>query len=101
MAYALKDVDDAEALIRELRPDAKIWRDSYGWSLTIGDGYNHGLVIFIFRPRCDDLGEKEITSTKEEIRDICFLMGSQWTADEVLKLTSQMSRRRAPINRIQ
>lgn len=100
MPYSLQDVDAAEALIRELRPDADIWRGYDGMFLTVGDKDCNGLAIFIFRPRRDDLEEREIVSSEEEIRDICFWMGSQWTADEALRMA-----RKFPgghdINRIQ
>lgn len=77
MPYSIKDVDDSEALIRELRPDAVIWRN--GMMLTVGDKECEGLAVFVFRPRRDDLEEREITSSPDEIRDICLWLGPQWT----------------------
>lgn len=83
MAYSLNDVDAAEALIRKLRPDAIISRDDFDWSLSVKDKDSE-IAIILFQN--GDEGRPERISTEEEIRDICFLMGSQWTAEEALRL---------------
>ena len=93
MSYSLKDVDDAEALIRELRPDAVVWRGYDGMMLTVGDKDCRGPAHYVFRPQRDDLGEVEIVRSMEEIRDLCFFLGGQWTAEEAARIAAAARKR--------
>jgi hypothetical protein len=98
MPYSLKDVNDAEALVRSLRPEAIISRGDYDWSLSIMDK-NSNAAFVLFQPQRDDTGQREISSTLDEIRDICFFMGGQWTAEEAAKIAAA-ARRHYGVNRL-
>lgn len=98
MSYFIKDVDAAEALVRELRPETIISRGDYDWSLSIRDKHSNSAFI-LFRPKREDIGQSEIVSTLGEIRDLCFFFGGQWTAEEAAKFGAA-ARKRFDINRI-
>lgn len=90
MAYTLKDVDDAEALVRELRPDMTIYRQSFDWELAIKEATGDS-AIWLFRIRSQQ--NPEVRSTPDEIGDICFISGAQWTPEQIAKIKqSQQSR---------
>lgn len=99
MSYSMKDVDNAESLIRQLRPDIMISRGDYDWALSICDK-DRTCAFIVFRPEMD--GRDEISSTLDQIRDLCFFFGSQWTAEEALRLgvAARKSFDKRPINRI-
>lgn len=80
MPYSMQDVDEAEALVRKIRPETLISRDDYDWTLVIKDKDSNFVVILF---QCGDESRREITTSSDEIRDICFLLGSQWTPEQV------------------
>lgn len=89
MAYSLRDVDAAEALVRETRPETIIERGDYDWSLRIADKEWQSPGVILFQPRRDDIGQCEIRSSPEQIKDICFMLGSQWTQEQLNKINSR------------
>jgi hypothetical protein len=99
MPYTLQEVDDAEALVREIRPATLISRDDYDWALAIKDKDSQSAII-LFRPQRGE--QSEICSTPEEIESICHFLGSQWTAEEVTRIAAAARKHAAlKINRIQ
>lgn len=84
MTYTLKDVDDAEALVLAERPGTLTYRDDYDWGLVIRADENSTHAIILFQ--CGDQYRPEIKSTPEEIRNICYWIGSQWTPEQIEKI---------------
>lgn len=98
MDYTLKDVDDAEALVRRIRPDTLISRDNYDWDLAIRDNESRYEIVLFRSPRGEG---PAIASTTEEIESICYYMGSQWTSEQVERIAAASRRHVAKkINRI-
>jgi hypothetical protein len=81
MTYYLKDVDRAEDIVRKECPDAIIHRGDVDWSLVVRAG---DTAIILFQPPMD--GQREIKSTPEEVKTICFVLGSQWTPEQIAKM---------------
>lgn len=88
MAYTLKDVDEAETLIRAERPDLLISRGDFDWALAIADK-DKTLGFVLFRPEREDIGQSEIKTPLGEIKDICFLYGEQWTPEHISKMAER------------
>jgi hypothetical protein len=86
MSYSIKDVDAAEALVREIRPETLIQRGDYDWSLSIADKELTSPGFILFQPERGDIGQREISTPLDEIKDICFMLGSQWTPEQIAKM---------------
>lgn len=96
MSYSIKDVDAAEKIIRAERPDLVISRGDYDWSLSVASKpQGHGVILF--QPEREENGQREISSTLEEVKNICFLLGDQWTAEQIEKITSNRKEATNPI----
>lgn len=85
MPYSLKDVDAAEALVLAIRPETLVERGDFDWSLSVRDKDSTYAVI-LFQPRFE--GQPEIKSTEEHIRNVCFMLGSQWTPEQIGQMTA-------------
>ncbi len=80
MSYSLKDVDEAEALVRSMRPETLISRDDYDWSLAVKDKDSTVAVILF---QCGDETRPEIRSSLDDVRNVCFWLGRQWTPEQI------------------
>jgi hypothetical protein len=85
MGYYLKDVEAVESAVKRVRPTAVTHRFDYGFGLSVEDGEGGGSFI-LFRPARFE-GESEISTSVEEAEDFAFMLGSQWTPDEISKMT--------------
>jgi len=88
MTYSLKDVNAAEALVRKIRPNTIIQRGDYDWSLAIADKELTTSAIILFQPEREDIGQTEIKSSPETIRNACFMLGAQWTPEQISKFST-------------
>lgn len=89
MPYSLKDVDAAEAHIRANRPETAIDRGDFGWALSVADVPGKKAFI-LFRPEREN--QSEISATPQDIDQVLFYLGPQWTAEQVKQMMSRASK---------